>query len=382
MKYTLLGAGMMGSACAKYLVRWNDTDKLIIIEKNEKVSSKLKETLSDNRAEWLITEIKTDDRFIDIISGSDVVISALPYRLNLDLTKACIRAGVNMCDMGGNNDVVMSQLALNNEAVSAGITIVPDCGLAPGLANIIAGKLISTFDRCDEVHIRVGGLPKKPVPPFNYQLVFSVSGLVNEYVEPCKVLRVGKIEWVESLSEIEELNFGGSYGCLEAFHTSGGSSTLPETYQGIVKELDYKTIRYKGHCHLIRGLKFLGLADDKDRQIGFQTFSPGKVLESLLEDYLPREGKDVCLVYAWADGEKGSERKKVECKFEIEPNTVMGLSAMMVGTSLPTVLVARFLAEGKVLIKGVKTPELAIPIEEYINLFRKESDINIDFNWA
>jgi len=381
MRYTLLGAGMMGSACAKYLLRWNDTDKLIIIEKEEEVLSKLQKDLSDSRVEWLINGIKTDDEFVDILSDSDAVISALPYKLNLDLTKACIKAGVNMCDMGGNNDVVLSQLALDKEAKSEDITIVPDCGLAPGLANIIAAKLISEFDRCDEVHIRVGGLPVKPVPPFNYQLVFSVSGLVNEYVEPCKVLRDGEIMWVESLSEPEEVDFGGDYGNLEAFCTSGGSSTLPDTYQGIVKELDYKTIRYKGHCHLIRGLKFLGLADENTRQFGNQTFSPRRVLEALLENYLPKDGRDVCLIFAWAVGNNDGVRRKVFCKFEINPNDYMGLSAMMVGTSLPTVLVARFLAEGNVLEKGVKTVERVIPIEEYINHFRNESGIEIDFNW-
>ncbi|MGQ9705500.1 MAG: saccharopine dehydrogenase family protein [bacterium] len=359
MRWTLLGGGMMGSACARYLLRWEDTEKLTIVERDGEVLSKLKASIKDNRVKWIRSEIKESDEFVDIISGSDAVISALPYRVNIDTTKACIRAGVNMCDMGGNNDVVKAQLALNNEAESAGITIVPDCSLAPGLSNIIASRLISQFDRCDEVHLRVGGLPLNPVQPFNYQLVFSVSGLVNEYVEPCKVLRDGKIMWVEPLSELEELEFGGEYGYLEAFHTSGGSSTLPETYQGVVRELDYKTIRYKGHCNLIKGLRFIGLADRKKVQFGSVEFSPREVLEALLEYYLPKEGDDVCLVYCWGVGEKDGEKKKAVYKFEVLVNKSMGLSAMMVGTSLPTVLVARFLAEGRVFGSGVKTPECA-----------------------
>lgn len=378
MRFTLLGAGKMGGACAEYLLSWDETTNLRIVERDEILLSKLESVVSDKRVEVLNITIIDKSEIIDIVNGSDAVICALPYYLNLTITEACIDAGVSMCDMGGNNDVVMSQLAMDDRAREAGVIIVPDCGLAPGLSNVLVAKAISEFDRCDEVHIRVGGLPIDPVPPFNYQIVFSVNGLVNEYVEPCKVLRGGDVCWVEALTDIEEVRFGGDYGVLEAFNTSGGSSTLPDTYQGCVREIDYKTLRYRGHCKLMQGLKYLGLGEDRVIGLSGLNSSPRRVLSALLEHYLPKDGDDVVLIYWWARGESGGESCEFRYKFIIEPDEDMGLSAMMVGTSLPTVLVARFIAEGKVVDKGVLTPERALPVDDYISAFLSESCVEIE----
>jgi lysine 6-dehydrogenase len=152
--------------------------------------------------------------------------------------------------LGGNNYIVDAQLALDEAAKKANINIVPDCGLAPGMVSVLAMHGANRFDETEEIHIRVGGLPQTPKPPLDYQLVFSVEGLINEYIESARVIRDGKIIEVNSMTELETLAFDG-FSALEAFQTSGGTSTLPDTFCGKVKELDYKTIRYAGHCQKI-----------------------------------------------------------------------------------------------------------------------------------
>src|SRR6185436_14645703 len=145
------------------------------------------------------------------------------------------------------------------EARAAGINIIPDCGLAPGMVAVLVAHGASKFETLDEVHIRVGGLPQDPKPPLDYQLVFSVEGLINEYIEPARVIRDGRITTVESMTEVESLDFPAPFGTMEAFQTSGGTSTLVETYLGNVRELDYKTIRYPGHCEKFKTMIDLGL---------------------------------------------------------------------------------------------------------------------------
>src|SRR5204862_625335 len=131
--------------------------------------------------------------------------------------------------LGGDNDVVAAELALHAAARAKGVNVIPGCGLAPGMTAVLVAHAVARFDSVDEIHIRVGGLPLAPKPPLDYQLVFSVEGLINEYVERARVVRDGKVVEIESMTEVEELEFPQPFGKMEAFQTSGGTSTLPDT---------------------------------------------------------------------------------------------------------------------------------------------------------
>ena len=227
--------------------------------------------------------------------GHDSVISCVNYWYNVSLSKAAIETGANFCDLGGNNYIVDEQLALDAEAKAAGINIIPDCGLAPGMVSVLAMHGAAKFDDIEEIHIRVGGLPQDPQPPLNYQLVFSVEGLINEYIEVARVIRDGKIIEIDSMTEIESLNFEG-FPPLEAFQTSGGTSTLPDTFLGKIRELDYKTIRYAGHCEKFKTMMDLGLCSSDEIVVDFQKVKPRKVFGELLQKHLPADGPDYVLV--------------------------------------------------------------------------------------
>ena len=155
----------------------------------------------------------------------DAALSCVTYRYNPGLTRAAINGGCSFVDLGGNNDAVREQLSLDSEAEKAGVSIIPDCGLAPGFVAILAADGISKFDKVHSIRIRVGGLPQHPRPLLNYQMVFSAEGLINEYWEPCVIVEEGRSKTVDPMSGLESLHFD-EIGDLEAFYTSGGTSTL------------------------------------------------------------------------------------------------------------------------------------------------------------
>ncbi len=301
----------------------------------------------------------------ELMRGHDSVISCVNYWYNAGLSRAAIDAGANFCDLGGNNYVVDEQLALDDEARAAGVSIIPDCGLAPGMVSILAMHGAARFERIDEIHIRVGGLPQDPQPPLNYQLVFSVEGLINEYIESARVIREGRIAEVESMTEIEELSFA-DFPPLEAFQTSGGTSTLPDTFLGKIRELDYKTIRYAGHCDKFKTMIDLGLCSSDEIVFDFQKVTPRKVFGELLQQNLPADGPDHVLVRVDFVGSLEGEIRRLRYDIIDSFDEKTGLSAMMRTTAFPASIIAQMMAKGHVLERGAIPQEKAINADKFI----------------
>jgi len=313
----------------------------------------------------------------DLMRGHDSVISCVNYWYNVALSKAAIEVGANFCDLGGNNYIVDDQLGLDAEAKAAGVSVIPDCGLAPGMVSILAMHGARQFDELREIHIRVGGLPQEPQPPLDYQLVFSVEGLINEYIETARVIRDGEVRQVESMTELEDLTFDG-FPPLEAFQTSGGTSTLPESFLGKIRDLDYKTIRYAGHCDKFRTMIKLGLCSSDEIVADFHKVSPRKVFGRLLEMHLPADQPDYVLVRVdFAGVAAGLEKRfRYDIVDKLDPRT--GLSAMMRTTAFPASIIAQMMARGDVLERGATPQEKAIDPDKFVaELDRRNIKIRI-----
>jgi len=289
-------------------------------------------------------------------------ISCVNYWLNEKLARAALEAGCNFCDLGGNNTVVDAELALDDEARDRGINIIPDCGLAPGMVAVLVAHGALQFGRLDEIHIRVGGLPQRPEPPLDYQLVFSVEGLINEYIEPARVIRGGRIIEIESMTEVESLDFPQPFGAMEAFQTSGGTSTLPETFLGRVQELDYKTIRYAGHCARFKTMIDLGLCSSEPVDVDGVTVKPRRVLGDLLVRNLPADEPDVVLVRV----EFAGEGRRLRYDIIDYADEAHGLSAMMRTTAFPAAIVALMMARGQTTARGALPQERCIDPELFM----------------
>jgi lysine 6-dehydrogenase len=355
---------MMGSAVAYDLATINPTDEIIIADIDLQQAERTAKAIGPN-ATPLKLDVNVQNDVVRAIEGSNAVISAVSYSVNLQITKAAIRAGVHVCDMGGNDDVVKKQVLLHSDAKQKGITIVPNCGLAPGLINILAMEGAKEFDELDSIHLRVGGLPQNPRPPLYYQIVFSVEGLINEYVEKASVIRDGTLMHVDSLSDIEEIEFD-KLDTLEAFNTSGGISTLTELLQGRVKNLDYKTIRYKGHCEKFKTLLELGFATNDPILAGGSLKTNREFFADLLRKKLDYNDKDLVVARATITGQKGNAQKVLVYEFVDYYDDATGMTAMMRTTSFPTSIIAQMLAHGLIITRGVLPPEVCVPGDRMI----------------
>jgi len=258
---------------------------------------------------------------------------------------------------------VKNEFALDAEARAAGVAISPDCGLSPGMASILGGELLRRIGgKADALKIYVGGLPQRPQPPFNYQLVFSVEGLINEYSEPAKVLRGGRLMTVEPLTEVEPFHMEG-FPELEAFHTSGGTSTLPETFQGRVGECFEKTLRYPGHVRMLRSLYDLGLFSSVKRPVNGTEVAPRQVISRLFEEKFSSEEPEVTLLRV--EAHQGDVFASFSMTDYTDPITQM--TSMMRTTAWPASIVLQMLVAGEIPKRGVIRQEIDVPAQLFLN---------------
>ena len=370
MRIAVIGAGLMGRAVVYDLAQQETVRKVGVFDIKQDVAATVAETYGYGKGTAGRLDASDETAASELMRGYDAAVSCVTYRHNPGLTRAAIRASCHLVDLGGNNDTVRAQLEMNDEAVAADVIVIPDCGLAPGMVAVLAADGVSRFDHVNSLKIRVGGLPQSPRPPLNYQMVFSAEGLINEYWEPCVILEDGKKKTVNPMTGLELLEFDG-VGKLEAFYTSGGTSTLPDTYEGRIDFLDYKTIRYPGHCQLFRPMLEIGLASRQELDIGDRTVPPRAVLSALLEKNLSFGDLDMVLVRMIAEGRKDDRDKTVIYEIVDRQESKEGLTAMMRTTSFPAAIVAWMAAAGEITQRGCQPQELVVEPGVFIGHLRK-----------
>ncbi len=366
MKILVLGAGRMGFGAAYDLAYRSEVEAVTIADVDFNAALFATEQIGGSKITPKQIDVNDYNATVNLMIGHDAVISCVTYFYNQQLALAAVEAKVNFCDLGGNNDVVAAELALNEQAKAAGINIIPDCGLAPGMVSVLVAHGAARFESLDSVRIRVGGLPQHPKPPLNYQMVFSVEGLINEYVERARLLRGGKIVEVDSMTEIETLDFP-PFGELEAFQTSGGTSTLPDTFLGRVKDLDYKTIRYPGHCEKFNLLLDLGLASSETIEVDGMQVKPRRLFGEMLLKHMPAGEPDLVLIRVEFCGENDLIQQTLRYDIIDRYDEKTGLSAMMRTTAFPASIIAQMMASGETTQKGAVPQEVCIPPEKFVN---------------
>jgi len=370
----VIGAGMMGSAMAYDLAHSPGVEKIILADINEELARSVAGRTGKN-VEPRRLDINYYDDVVETMSTVNAAIGATSYAHNVLLTKAAIEARVHFCDLGGNMDVVYKQIAFDAQAKAANVLILPNCGLAPGMASVIAAGGAKKFSEVKEIHIRVGGLPQHPKPPLNYQLVFSPEGLINEYIEPAEIIRNGEERIVAPMIDVEDLEFPQPIGKVEAFNTSGGTSTLTRMFKGKVQQLDYKTIRYMGHCEKFKTLLDLGFASSEPITIGNNMYTAREYFEFLLRKKLPMNGPDVALMRVTIKGTLNSEGRTVVYEMIDYFDNATNLTSMMRTTSFPTSIIAQMACNGTIKVCGVLPPEQCVPLEPFIAELKKRNII-------
>ncbi|MFZ0497882.1 MAG: saccharopine dehydrogenase C-terminal domain-containing protein [Steroidobacteraceae bacterium] len=249
----------------------------------------------------------------------DAVISSLPFYCNVTVAEAARSAGIHYFDL--TEDVEVTR-AVRSIATGASQAFVPQCGLAPGFISIAAAELIKHFQELRAVKLRVGALPQHPNNVLKYSLTWSTEGLINEYGNPCQAIVDGRTVEVAPLEGMEEIEIDGTL--YEAFNTSGGLGSLAETHGARCESMNYKTIRYPGHCEQMR-LLMNDLKLNQDRG----------TLKRILENAVPQTLQDVIIVYAAVTGTQDGELREENYVNKIYPQLIAGRlwSAIQVTTA-------------------------------------------------
>ena len=279
----------------------------------------------------------------------DAVISSLPFYCNAAVAQAARDHGLHYFDLTEDVEVTRAVRAIAQGAATA---FVPQCGLAPGFVSIAANELISHFDELRSVKLRVGALPQHPNNVLKYSLTWSTEGLINEYGNPCHAIADKRQIEAAPLEGLEEIEIDGTL--YEAFNTSGGLGSLAETFGERCEQMNYKTIRYPGHCEQVR-LLMNDLKLNQDRG----------TLKRILENAVPQTLQDVVIVYVAVTGRQNGELREENYVNKIYPQQISGRlwSAIQVTTAAGiTAVVDQVLAKPGAYRGFVRQEQFRLPV--------------------
>ncbi|MEZ6098083.1 MAG: saccharopine dehydrogenase NADP-binding domain-containing protein [Pirellulaceae bacterium] len=346
-KVLILGAGKIGRMIASYLGATSDY-AVTVADVDESRLARIRDLVP--RAMRCHVDATNSHALQAALSDQDVAVSALSFYLNPQVAQAAQLSNASYFDL---TEDVETTRAVRKIAESAadGQIFMPQCGLAPGFISIIANHLAKQFDELDSVRMRVGALPQFPTDALKYNLTWSTDGLINEYLNACDAIHLGKRIDALPLEGLEHFSLDGAR--YEAFNTSGGLGTLCETLQGNVRELNYKTIRYLGHCDLIRFLvEDLRLGDRRE------------LLKDIFEHAIPVTFQDVVVTFCTVKGRRKGQFVQLSDARKIYSQPIAGenWSAIQVTTAAGICAAIDLHLQGKLPRRG----------------FVKQEDVNLD----
>jgi len=373
--YAVLGSGRQGTAAAYDLARWGDARRVILadldLEMAHQAAERVNALLGASIAEPAQVDVTDLEAVGRLLTGEDAFISAVPYVYNLDMTRVAIQAEAHMCDLGGNTEIVRQQHGFDAEAKAAGISVIPDCGMVPGMGSSLVVYTMELLDEATDIYMWEGGIPQNPRPPFNYLLTFHIAGLTNEYAEPAIFIRDGKVVEVEPITELETVEFPEPMGTLEAFVTGGATSTMPWTFQGRLRTLQNKTLRYPGHFAQLRAFCDLGLWELTPLQVGDLEVVPREVFHALFEPQVTFPGdKDIVIVRVKAVGKKDDRGAEAVVELVDRFDEETGFTAMERTTGWSAAIVAEMMALGQT-PRGAGGVEAFVPAGPFVAELRR-----------
>lgn len=382
-RYAVLGCGRQGTAAALDLARFGAAEALVLADADRgralALAERLDAWLHGGGPETAVRRFDAADPAAvrSALDGADAAVVAVPYRFLLGASRSAIEAGVHACDLGGHPDTVRAQLDLDGAAREAGVSLVPDCGQAPGMATTLTMLALGMVEEPERVELWDGGLPVDPEPPLHYRLTFDVRGLTNEYDGPSWALRDGEPVALEALEGRQTVRFPEPLGQLEAFYASGTASTLPWSLRGRVRELTSRIVRYPGHLDRMHTLVELGFFGLEPVPVEGSEVIPRRLTEALLEPRLVGEGpiEDVVVVRAHCTGVDRGRRVRGEVDLMTFHDPDTGLTAMQRCTGFDAAIVAAMAARGEI-EAGVSVRERSVDPEPYAaELARRGIDV-------
>ncbi len=348
----ILGAGMQGTAAAYDLAKFADSPIVMLgdvsLEQAKKSAERVNTLTKSQSCVGYQVDVMDPVALSEFLTEADIVISCVPYWMHPHIAKVAIDTITDMVDLGGNTEITLQTLGLDPYAKENEVTLVPDTGLAPGLINNIGMYMVERLDKCDSVKLYCGVLPQNPKPPFNYKLTFNAEGLVAEYDYKAMILRDGNIAYVPTLTELETLTID-ELGEMEAFVTSGGTSTAPMTLEGKVTNYEYKTIRFPGHCHLMKIFKDFGLWREDEIDVKGVKVRPKDVFTQVFGPELAKyKDLDQCAVRGIGVGVRDGKPTRIQVDIFDREDEATGFTSMERLTGFSTSIIAQEVVQGNV----------------------------------
>jgi lysine 6-dehydrogenase len=346
----VLGSGLIGSYIAADLAADSGLEVTVADVSRDALGQAA--TLSKGKAAVVCEDVSDPSTLRSLVSKFDLVVGALPSRFGFRALRECIEAGRPMVDISFMPEDALSLDAL---ARDKGVAAIVDCGIAPGLSNLLAARAVARLDECDRLEILVGGVPRKPTEPFRYKAPFSLQDVLEEYTRPARIVAGGCVVDAEPLADSELIDFP-TVGVLEAT-TTDGLRSLATTLS--VPNLRERTLRHPGHYTLMRAMKSAGFLSKTPMQAGGVSIAPRDLTIALLEPlwtYLPGE-EDVTVMRVFAEGQKRGRRARVQWDMVDVADRKTGTSSMARTTGLTCTTFVRLLAEGAIEQTGVLPPE-------------------------
>ncbi|WP_304413169.1 saccharopine dehydrogenase family protein [Paucisalibacillus sp. EB02] len=372
MKVGVLGSGLMGKEAARDLTQSEGVTAIGLADIDLQRAQQVVDQLNSPKLTAFQVNASDEQELANFMRQYDVIINALFYSFNEIVAKTAIQVGVSSVDLGGHiGHITDKVLAMHEDAEVANVTLIPDLGVAPGMINILSGYGASKLDELKSIKLYVGGIPVRPEPPLEYYHVFSMEGLFDHYTDPSLIIRNGVKQEVPSLSEVERLHFE-KFGPLEAFHTSGGTSTLSISYPDI-ETLEYKTIRYPGHAEKFQLLVDLNLTrNDYEIELRGQKIKPREVFLKVLDPIVELGDRDdAVLLRVVVSGVKDGEETTYQYEMATFKDREHNVTAMARATANTISVVAQMIGNGTIAKKGVYPPEQSVPGDVYINEMAK-----------
>lgn len=370
MRMLVLGAGLQGSACAFDLLQHADVKEVRLADLHVDHLPPFLAPYVGGRLVPTVLDVRDREAVLAQMRECNAVMSAIPYYFNESLAQLAVEAGTHFCDLGGNTEIVFNQKKLHDRAKAKGVSVIPDCGVAPGMVNILAQHGIEQLDAVDAVRIFVGGLPQFPEPPLNYQIVYSLEGVLDYYTTLSWVVREGKRTQVKALSELETVTFPAPLGDLEAFHTAGGLSTMAFRYEGKIPVMEYKTLRYPGHAKIMEAIRDLGLLGLDPVEVKGVKVAPRDVAVAVMGPRLTSKKPDLVALRVTVSGRKDGAPATLSWELVDYFDEAHGISSMMRTTGYSLAITGLFQASGKI-APGVLTPDESMPAREYVDELAK-----------
>lgn len=377
MKISVLGAGAIGSAIAWDLARREEVSHVQIVDHKTSALAAVMRDVDSSKLRTARVDVRDERRLAAALAGSACVISSVHPSLHPKLARLALRVGAHFCDLGGDDDTVQHVLDLDEEAAARSRWVVPNCGFAPGLVNILMMQGIEQFETAEEVHVRAGSLPLVGEPPFFHRLGYSSDKLIEDYTRRAPMIRNGQLEYVQPLTGLEEVTFGPPFNTLEAFYIAGKLSTLPYDLADRVQELDYKTVRHPGHALSMRSVLALGFGEEKFIDVRTH-LTYRDILARRLQEQLGGAYEDAVLLRIRISGT--SEGRSRTLIYELEERFCEGTSAIQRCSGYPTAAVATLLAAGRIPGGGAAPPERIVPREPFFEALT-DRGLTINSRW-